>query len=104
LTTLFLPVQKNTNSWHARKGDLQRAFFLDVLIVPSSAITVATDGECVMCGGFSLGKIDHHGNFEFIPNYFGGMSLSHRRGDSGATFMGSIGSRTPSPATCAAMA
>jgi hypothetical protein len=27
---------KNTNDWHARKGDLQHAFSLDVLMVPSS--------------------------------------------------------------------
>jgi hypothetical protein len=55
LTTLYLIGAKNTNSWHARKGDLQRAFPLDVLMVPSSAIVVAADGERLMCGGFSLG-------------------------------------------------
>jgi hypothetical protein len=26
LTTLYLAGAKNTDSWHARKGDLQRAF------------------------------------------------------------------------------
>jgi hypothetical protein len=42
---------KNTNKWCARKGDLQRAFPLDFLMVPSSTITVAVDGEHLMCGG-----------------------------------------------------
>jgi hypothetical protein len=27
---------KNTDSWHARKGDLQRTFLLEVPMVPSS--------------------------------------------------------------------
>jgi hypothetical protein len=41
------------------------------------------------CGGFSLGETIHHGSFEFIINYFDGLSLTPRRGDSGAAFMGS---------------
>jgi hypothetical protein len=36
LTTLFLAGAKNTDSWCARKRDLQRAFPLDVSMVPSS--------------------------------------------------------------------
>jgi hypothetical protein len=66
-------------------------------MVPSSVITVATDGECLTCGGFSLGEPVRLGNFEFTANYFGGLSLSPRRGDSGTTFMGSTrcGASTP---------
>jgi hypothetical protein len=78
------------------KGHLQRAFWLDVSMVPSSVITVTVDGECLMCGGFSLDKIDRLGNFEFIADYFDNLSLSPRRGDSGAAFMGSTQSGTPS--------
>jgi hypothetical protein len=48
-------------------------------------------------GGFSLGKNFCLGNIEFIFNYFGGLSLLPRRGDSGAAFMGSTRSGTPSP-------
>jgi hypothetical protein len=66
-------------------------------MVPSSAITVATDGECLTCGGFSFGETIHLMNFKFIADYFGGMSLSPRSGDSGVTFMGSTHSETPSP-------
>jgi hypothetical protein len=36
LTTLYLANAKNTDSWHTRRGDLQRAFPLDVPMVPSS--------------------------------------------------------------------
>jgi hypothetical protein len=60
-------------------------------------ITIAADGERMTCGGFSLGKIVRLVSFEFIANYFGGLSLSPRRGDSGATLMGSTHSGTPSP-------
>jgi hypothetical protein len=33
LTILYLAGAKNTNCWHAKKGDLQRAFPLDVPMV-----------------------------------------------------------------------
>jgi hypothetical protein len=73
----------------ARKGDLQRIFPLDVLMVPSSAIAITADGERLSCGGFSLGETIRLGNFEFIADYFGGLSLSPKRGDSGTAFIDS---------------
>jgi hypothetical protein len=66
-------------------------------MVPSSALTVSNDSEHLMCGRFSLGEIVHLGSFEVITDYFGGLSLSPRRSESGVTFMGSTCSRTPSP-------
>jgi hypothetical protein len=79
------------------KGDLHRAFPLDIRMVPSSAITIATNGEHLMCGGFSLSKTIGLGNFEFIANYFDGLSLSPRRGGAGTAFMGAThnGASTP---------
>jgi hypothetical protein len=71
------------------KGDSQRAFPLDVPMVLSYAVIVAADGERLTCGGFSLGETVHLRNFEFITDYFGGLSLSPRRGDEGASFVGS---------------
>jgi hypothetical protein len=65
-------------------------------MVPSSALTVATDSECLMCDGFSLSETIHFGRFEFIADYFSSLSLSPKRGDSGAAFMGSTRSKTPS--------
>jgi hypothetical protein len=64
LTTLYLAGAKNIDSWCARKGDLQCAIPLDVLMVLSSAITVAANGECLTCSGFSLAETIHRRNFE----------------------------------------
>jgi hypothetical protein len=66
---------KSIDSWRARKGDLQRAFSLDVLMVLSSALTVVADCERLSCGGFSLGETIHFGSLEFIAYHFGGLSL-----------------------------
>jgi hypothetical protein len=68
LTTLYLASAKNTDSWRARKGDLQCAFSLDILMVSSSVLTAVADGDCLTCGGFSLGETVHLGNFEFIAD------------------------------------
>jgi hypothetical protein len=83
-----LPVQKNTNSWRIKKGGLQHAFPLEVLMVPSSMLTVAVDGEHLMCDGFSLSETIRLGIFEFIIDYFGGLSFSRRSGSLGTAFMG----------------
>jgi hypothetical protein len=66
-------------------------------MVPSFVLVVVADGEHLTCGGFSLGKTIHLGSFKFITDYFDGLSLSPRRGDSGATFMGSTRNGTSSP-------
>jgi hypothetical protein len=88
---------KNIDNWHTGKGDLQRAFPLDVSMVLSYAITIATDGEHLTCDGFSLSKIVRLGNFKFIADYFGSLSLSPKRGDTGAAFMGSTHSGASTP-------
>jgi hypothetical protein len=97
LTTLYFAGAKNTNSWHARKEDLQCVTSLDILIVPSYSIAIAADGECLAYGGFSLGEPVGLGNFEFIANYFGGLSLSLRRGNKGVIFKGSTHSEASTP-------
>jgi hypothetical protein len=97
LTTLYHASAKNTDSWRTRKGDLQHAFPLDILVVPLSVLVVFADGEHLMCGGFSLSEPIRHGSFEFIANYFDSLSLSPKMNDSGTTFMGSIHSGPPSP-------
>jgi hypothetical protein len=57
-------------------------------MVPSSALTVSVDSECLTCGGFSLSETVHLGSFGFIGDYFGVLSLSPRRNDLGTAFMG----------------
>jgi hypothetical protein len=63
-------------------------------MVPSSSITIVDDGEHLTCDGFSLGETVHLKNFEFIIDYFDSLSLSSRRDDEGAAFMGSACSGT----------
>jgi hypothetical protein len=70
-------------------------------MVPSSSIIIAADGKCLTSGGFSLGEPVHLGNFEFIADCFGCLSLSPRRSNEDAIFMGSTCSvaSTPQQAT-----
>jgi hypothetical protein len=82
---------------------LQRAFSLDVLMVPSFALAISTVGECLTCGGFSLGETICLGSFKFIADYFGGLSLSPRRSNSGVAFMDSTRSRTLADVSYAAL-
>jgi hypothetical protein len=56
-------------------------------MVLSFVISIAADGVHLTCSGFSLVETVCLGNFEFIADYFGNLSLSPRRGDAGATFM-----------------
>jgi hypothetical protein len=72
-----------------RKGDLQCATPLDVLMVPSSSITITANDERLTCRGFSIGEPVHLGNFEFIVDYFDSLSLSPWRGNEGTVFVGS---------------
>jgi hypothetical protein len=63
-------------------------FPLDVPIVHSSMLADTTDGELLMCGGFSLGETVHFESLKFIANCFSNLSLSPKGSDSGAIFMG----------------
>jgi hypothetical protein len=58
----ILASAEHTDSWCAKKGNLQHVFPLDILMVPSSMITIATNDEHLMCGGFSLGETIHLGS------------------------------------------
>jgi hypothetical protein len=97
LTTLYLAGAKNTDSWCDTKGDLQHATPLDISMVPSSLVAIIADGECLGCSGFSLGEPIHLGIFEFITDYFDSLSLSPRRGNEGAIFVGSTHSGASAP-------
>jgi hypothetical protein len=83
-----------------QEGGFAACFPQVVLMVPSSSITIVADGECLTCGGFTLCKLVRLENFEFITDYFSGLSLSPRRSDEGAIFVGStrIGASTPQQA------
>jgi hypothetical protein len=85
--TLYFASVENTDSWHARRGDLKCAFPLDILMVHSSALAVSIDNAHLSCGGFSQGETICFVSLEFIADCFSGLSLSPRRNDSGAAFM-----------------
>jgi hypothetical protein len=76
LTTLYLTGAKNTDSWCARKVHLQRAFPLDIPMIPSSALAVVAGDERLLSSGFSLGETICFGSLEVIADHFGGLSLS----------------------------
>jgi hypothetical protein len=88
LTTLYFADAEITDGWRVRKGNLQRAFPLDVPMVHSSTLVVSADSERLTCGGFSLSEIVPHGSLEFIADCFCDLSLSPMRNNSGAAFMG----------------
>jgi hypothetical protein len=66
-------------------------------MVPSSAIIIAADSKRLMCSGLSLCETVHLKNFEFIADYFGGLSHSPRWGDEGVALMGSSHSGASTP-------
>jgi hypothetical protein len=68
---------------------LQCAFPLDILMVPSSTITVAADAECLSSNGFYLGETIHFGSLKFITDCFGSLNLSPRKDGLDAAAMGS---------------
>jgi hypothetical protein len=45
-------------------------------MVQTSMLIITTDGERLMCDGFSLGETVLFGSLEFIADCFGGLSLS----------------------------
>jgi hypothetical protein len=69
----------------------------EVLMVPSSSITIAANDERLTCGGFSRGEPVYLGIFELIIDYFSSLSLYPRRGNDGAVFVGSTRSGACTP-------
>jgi hypothetical protein len=66
-------------------------------MVASSAFIITANSERLRCGVFSIHETIHLGNFEFIVDYFSGLSLYPRRGNAGASFMGSAHSEASTP-------
>jgi hypothetical protein len=97
LTSLYFVGAEKNDSWHARKRDLQCAFSPDVPMVPSSALIIATGGECLSSDVFSLDKTIRFGSLEFITDRFSSLILAPMGDGSEAAIMGSTRGGLPSP-------
>jgi hypothetical protein len=87
---------ENTDSWHARKGELQRAFPLDVLMIPSPKLSFVANINNPTGASLAPGSTIHFGSLEFTVDRLSRLSLSPQEGDSSAIFIGMVHSGTPS--------
>jgi hypothetical protein len=78
LTTLYLANAKNTNSWHARKRNLQHAFPLDVAMVPSAKFSFIANDNNTTSVRLAPGSTIYFGSLKFIVDRLGRLSLSPR--------------------------
>jgi hypothetical protein len=96
LTTLYFASVENTDSWHSRKGYLQRDFPLDVLMVYLPKLTFIANRNNPTDVGLTPGETISFGSLELTIDCFGRLSLSPERDDSGALFIGMMHSMSPS--------
>jgi hypothetical protein len=67
------------------------------MMVPSSALAIATGSQCLSSNVFSLNKTIRFRSLKFIADQFGGLSLSPMGDGSVADIIGSTHSGLPSP-------
>jgi hypothetical protein len=72
------------------RGDLQRAFPLDVPLVPSPKLSSVTNDNNTTDVGLAPGSAIHFGSLEFITDRFGHRCLSPQEQDAGAIFIGMV--------------
>jgi hypothetical protein len=66
-------------------------------MVPSLALAITADGECLSCDVFSLDETIHFRNLKFVTDRFDGLSLSPMGDSFGAAVMGLTRGGTLSP-------
>jgi hypothetical protein len=76
LTTLYLVGAKNTDSWHARKGDFHPAFPLDIQMVPSLKVSFIANGNHLTSVGLAPGSTIRFSSMKFTADRLGRLSLS----------------------------
>jgi hypothetical protein len=95
LDHLILAGAKNTNNWHARKGDLQCVFPLDVPMVTSPKLSFIANDNNPTGIGLTPSETICFTSLEFTVDRFGHMSLSLDERDSSAIFVGMVHSGSP---------
>jgi hypothetical protein len=96
LTTLYFTGAKTTDSWHARKGDLQHAFPLDVPMVYSLKLSRIANCNNPISVSLARSETICFDSLEFTTERFGHLSLPLEGGDSGIVFIGMVLSGLPS--------
>jgi hypothetical protein len=91
--------QKNTDSWHARKGYLQRAFPLDDLMVPTPKLSFIANNNNPTDVGLAPDSTIHFDSLGFIADHLGRLSLFPQERELGAIFIGMIHSGSSSMRT-----
>jgi hypothetical protein len=81
LTTIYLAGAKNTDSWRARKENLQHAFLLDVPMVISPKLSFFANSNNPTGVGLTLGETIRFASLEFTIDRLGRLSLSPEEGD-----------------------
>jgi hypothetical protein len=87
---------KNTDSWHARKVDLQRAIPLDVLMITSLKLSFVANDSKSTSVSLSPGETIHFSSPEFTADRLGRLCLSLKERDSSAIFIGMVHNVSPS--------
>jgi hypothetical protein len=87
---------ENTDSWPSRNWDLQCAFPIDVLMVPSPKLFFLANINNLTNLDLALGSTIDFGSLEFTADSLGRPSLSPQEGDSSTIFIGMVHNGMPS--------
>jgi hypothetical protein len=86
---------ENTDSWRAKKGDLQHAFPLYVPMVTSPKLSFVANDNNLTDIGLALGETIHFSSLGFTANCLGHLSLPPYERDSSVIFIEMVHSGTP---------
>jgi hypothetical protein len=86
---------RNIDNWCAGKGDLQHAFPLNILMVPTLKLSFIANNNNPTSIDLAPGSAIHFASLEFITDHLGRLSLSPQEWDSSTLFIGMVHSGSP---------